>query len=179
MKKLLLLLLMLPMVAFAQSGKDQKSKYEDFMSKSGNVCTILEYNLPPLEVASAYGTTPEKISFTIQKFSIANSSLSFLQIFHTRWDEASSAMIEASDVKLMLNAIKEIKGKKDSPVPEGATAQYLFLGNDGVTVKLKGKDRDIWEIKLERYTKDDISIKDIDSFIGKLEEIVQKMDSIK
>lgn len=63
-----------------------------------------------------------------------------------------------------------------NPVPEGAKAQYSYLNNDGVIVIY---ERDVWKIQLEKFTKDRIFASDINPFITKLQEIIQKFESIK
>jgi len=177
MKKLFVLLLMLPMVAFAQNEK-VKTKYEDFASKTG-VCTIVNYKVPEVILVAAYGDGQykDKVSFSLEKMTINNSSLTFLQMIHQKYDNVSSAMLEASDVKALYNAIKEMMNKRQNPKPEGAAGvKYLFLGNDGVSVEC---DNDSWKIRLERFTKDEIWIADIEPFCNRLQEVIQQIDKIK
>ncbi len=175
MKKLFILLLMLPMVAFAQNEKG-KTKYEDFASKTG-VCTIVDYKVPEVELVSGAGRLfKEIVSFSLKKMTINNSSLTFLQIIHQDYNNVSSAMLEASDVKALYNAIKEMTNKRQNPKPEGAAGvKYLFLGNDGVSVEC---DNDSWTIRLERFTKDKIWIADIEPFCNRLQEVIQQIDTI-
>ena len=178
MKKFLILLLMLPIVAFAQKSNEQKSKYEDFISKTG-VCTTITYKIPSVEIEAAYGEGQykETISFSLEKITIGNASLTFLELFHSKFDEVSSAMIEASDVKAIYNAIAEMQKIRKNPKPEGAASvKHTFFGNDGVSVECNDNS---WTIRLERYNKDNIWIKDIEPFSNRLQEIIQKIDSIK
>ena len=62
------------------------------------------------------------------------------------------------------------------PIPKDAKALYSYINNDGVMVLY---ERDKWRIQLERSTKDIIVFSDIDSIITKLQEIIQKFESIK
>ena len=177
MKKFLFLFLILPMVALAQNEKG-KTKYEEFASKSG-VCTIVNYKVPDVVLVAAYGDGKysSKVSFSLEKMTIGNTSLTFLNMSHRNYNDASSAMLEASDVIALYNAIKEMMNKRQNPKPEGANGvKYIFLGNDGVSVEC---NNDSWTIKLERFSKDEIWIKDIEPFSNRLQEIIQQINTIK
>lgn len=99
-----------------------------------------------------------------------------MQINHNRYDEASFVMMEESNVKDLCNSLIKMKELIKKTVPEDAKAQYSYLNNDGVIVIYEG---DVWKIQLEKFTKDRIFASDIDPLITKLQEIIQKFESIK
>ena len=167
---------MLPMLAFAQK-EGNKTKYEEFASKSG-VFTVINYEVPTVELVAAYGEGKytRKVSFSLIKMIVGNTSSTVLSILHSDYSHASSAMLEASDVKALYNAIKEMMAKRQTPKPEGATnVKYIFLGNDGVSVEC---DNESWTIKLEKFSEDKIWIKDITPLSNRLQEVIQQIDSI-
>lgn len=181
------LLLMLPIVANAQrsatgtkstnaqkEAEKKTTKYEDFVSKSGIVSTT--YTYPMDEIVLVCKGYNDKLSFSIDKIIIGNASASFLKIRHIKYDEASLVMMEESNVKELCNSLIKMKEIIKNPVPEGAKAQYSYLNSDGVVVLYEG---DVWQIQLERITTDHIWTSDIDPFIKKLQEIIQKFESIK
>jgi hypothetical protein len=154
---------------------EQKSvKYEDVISKSGNVLTEFTYHLPELEVPSYYGNSNVKFYFYIKKLAIGNVSLSFLGISHLGLNR-TDALMEMSEVKVFCNAINEMKEKQKIPAPDGATVKYSYLGNDGVSIELS---KDKWTIYLERHGNDPIYIKDIDLLYNRLQDNIHKTDSI-
>lgn len=158
------------------TAEKKSTKYEDVISKSGNVLTELSYKLPNLEIPYYYSSSTKVIfCFYIKKLVIGNISFTFLKIDHPGLNR-TEALIEASNVKVLCNAIKEMKEKQQKPVPEGATAQYSYLGNEGVYIELSG---DMWTIHLNGLGNDPIYIKDIDVLYNRLQEIIPKIDSIK
>ncbi len=185
------LLLMLPVVANAQrstpntknASVPKVTSYEDFVSKSGVVYTTYSYPIDAVEIVwkSSYSFTT-RLAFSIEKVSIGNTSASFLQISHiqsdevTRYAATSSVMMEESNVKDLCNSLIKMKEIIKKPIPEGAKALYSYINNDGVAVLY---EKDEWRIQLERSTKDLIVTSDIDSIITKLQEIIQKFESIK
>ncbi len=197
MKKIcLVLLLLLPVVVNAQrsttnprsataqkaTGTQKESekgttKYEDLVSKSGVVFTTYTYPmgevLLPWSVSSSSYT--EKISFSIEKIVIDNIGISYLQVTHRGYDEISSAMVEETNVKEWYNALIKMKEICKNPVPEGASAKYYYLNPDGIVMTYqKG-----WRIQLEKITKDNFPADNIDPLITKLQEVIQKFDTIR
>lgn len=185
------LLLMLPIVANAQrsatgtkstnaqkEAEKKTTKYEDFVSKSGIVYTTYTYPMDEIVLVwkDSTSTFNDQLYFSIEKISIGNASASFLQIHHIKYVEASLVMMEESNVKDLCNSLIKMKEIIKNPVPEGAKAQYSYFNSDGVVVLYED---DVWKIQLERFTKDHIRTSDIDPFIKKLQEIIQKFESIK
>ena len=187
----LLLLLILPVIGNAQKSlklqkatvtqkepENQVIKYEDFISKSG-VCTIVSYKVPEIVLTTAYGDGKytDKISFLLEKYTISNLSIVFLSMQHSRYDNASTAIIEASEIKALSEAINEMTKKKQTPKPDGAAGiKHTFVSNDGIYVEYSN---DSWRIKLERYSKDEIWITDIEPFNNRLKEVIQQVETIQ
>ena len=168
-----------PKVATLQKEADKKAtSYDDFVSKSGVVYTTYTYPVDAIELIWNASTSSfsDKLTFSIVKIGIGNASASFLQINHNRYDEASFVMMEESNVKDLCNSLIKMKELIKKTVPEGAKAQYSYLNNDGVIVIYEG---DVWKIQLEKFTKDRIFASDIEPLITKLQEIIQKFESIK
>ena len=94
---------------------------------------------------------------------------------HITFLDGSSAIIEVSAAKELLKAINDIKQVKDNPSPEGAKTKYSYLGSDGILITYNDGE---WKIELDRYTTDCAFTKDIDIFINKLQEAIQKMETI-
>lgn len=190
-KIFLLLLLLLPVIGNAQrSLKPQKAivtqkepekqatKFEDFISKPG-VCTIVSYKVPEIVLTAAYGDGKytDKISFVLEKYTISNLSVVFLSMHHSDYDKASTAIIEASEVKALFDAINEMTKKKQIPKPEGAAGiKHTFISKDGIFIEYSN---DSWRIKLEKYSKDEIWITDIEPFNNRLQEVIQKIETIQ
>ena len=184
MRKIILFLLVLPIVANAQKvsttqkeSEKKTIKYEDFISKNGVVCTTYTYPIDDIELVwnTSTSTFKDKLSFHIEKMIVGNTSVSFLNISHNKYDGASSVMIEETNVKDLCSALNKIKEISKKQVPEGARAEYTYLNNDGIYIYFSG---DLWKIKLEKFDKDTIYASDIDPLINKLQEIMQKMASI-
>lgn len=183
-KVLLVLLLIFPIVSNAQkaigSQKEEKrtTKYEDFVSKSGVVYTTYSYPIDAVELIwnASTSTYKEKLNFAIEKMVIGNTSESFLNISHIDYDEASLVVMEEANVKELCDALIQMKEMGNNPVPEGAKAEYSYLNSDGVLVTFNGN---LWKIQLEQYNKDKIFASSIDPLITKLQEIIQKFESIK
>lgn len=169
------LMLILPIIASAQNDTSkQPTKYEDLMSKSGNICTTHTYYLGHIELSVEI--SKDKIFFNIINKIISNNSYTFLEMSHFGYlDGGSSAIIEVSAAKELLKAINDIKQIKDNPSPEGAKTKYSYLGSDGILITYNDGE---WEIKLDRYTRDIIFTKNIEKFINKLQVAIQKMETI-
>lgn len=182
MKKIcFVLLLMLPVVASAQkatSTQKETTKYEDLVSKSGVVSTTYRYRIGVVELVwnASTSTFTDKLVLSIEKMIIGNTSTSFLNITHTGYDEASFVMIEESNVKELYNSIIKLKELGNNPVPEGAIPQYSYLNNDGVFITYDGE---VWRIQLDKFSKDKITASNIDPLIAKLQEVIQKFETIK
>ena len=167
------LMLILPIIASAQNDTSkQPTKYEDLMSKSRNICTTHTYDLGHIELPAEISNY--KIGFNIINKIISNNSYTFLEMSHITFF-GSSAIIEVSAAKELLKAINDIKQVKDNPSPEGAKTKYSYLGSDGILITYNDGE---WKIELDRYTTDCAFTKDIDIFINKLQEAIQKMETI-
>lgn len=173
------LMLILPIIASAQNDTSkQPTKYEDLMSKSRNICTTHTYDLGHIELPAEISNY--KIGFNIINKIISNNSYTFLEMSHITFFgssaiKGSSAIIEVSAAKELLKAINDIKQVKDNPSPEGAKTKYSYLGSDGILITYNDGE---WKIELDRYTTDCAFTKDIDIFINKLQEAIQKMETI-
>lgn len=175
MKKILVyLLLLIPTCVYAQTEK-QMSKYDVLLAKNGKISTTFTYDFDKITLKSAYVDSEEDIGFSVSKISIDNSIYCFITIYHNGYNRASSSYIDIKDAKDLAKAIKEINSMKDNPVPEGATARYNYQTIDGLSVGFRNGS---WSIYLEKGNNDFIPTKDIQPFVNKLEEAIEKAESI-
>lgn len=184
MKKMyFVLLLILPIVVNAQKvsntpkeAEKKSIKYEDMVSKSGVVCTTYTYPIDDVELSwsTSTQTFTEKLSFSIERVIVGNIDVSYLSIRYPK--RPSFAMIEESNVKELCSTLIKMKEIRKNPVPDGASAEYSYYNSDGIVINCS---KVAWKIQLDKFSKDYFYVSDIDPFISKLEEIIQKMASIK
>lgn len=179
MKKLLTVMaLVMPLYLFAQNVTPEKvTKYETLLSKTGAVISSLQYDLGIIALESPYSDLTYGLSFSVSKVSVGNSTSKFLRITHYELNskDNSEAFIEYSDVKQLDNAISQLIELSQKSVPEGCKVQNTYMTTDGlILISEEGK----WTLKLERFTRDKITFKNIDALSGRLKEAIKKMDSM-
>lgn len=176
MKRFLFVMsIFVPTLLFAQN--ETKSKYDEFLS-TAKLITTVTYSIPEVTLTAAYGDGKytDNISFYIEKLSNDKSSLLILVIRHHQFDQASCAILESSEVKELYASLKQIQDKSKTPKPEEAKSiAYTYMGDSGLSVKYE-KD---WTIKLEKYNKDQIWVSDIEPLCVRLNEIIQRMETLK
>lgn len=183
MKKLVLILLLTPVLAFAQNAEVTRlTKYEQLMSISATKVKFYDINLPDIILPNGHANFPFKIC--IRTVIINNKKGYFLSILHK--DEAGKleAMIEYSDLVKLNKALKDLTEEvSNDTVTECDYIENKYVTIDGFNIGYylnKGaKGRLTWFIQL-RWNSDVYSLNErhLDKFTKTFEDAQRKVESL-
>lgn len=185
MKKLLTLLtlmLMLPMVTFAQvQEKKPQTTFEKFTSSLGTMMKFVDYDLP--DIKSKYAVA----NSSIRKVITNNETECFLNIsFTNARNEEYSAYIAYNDVIELKKALDELKKQV---VNDGTgDANYLentFTTKDNLKMgyyieKKKSTDKaPTWVLNLEGFGSSSLIFDDSSALSTLFDNAIQKLNAVK
>ena len=179
MKKLLLILLCLPMIGFGQNKNEenkQLSKMDLFTSKTGSIIKYIDYSVT--DIKGSYSTGEAKVRQIIVGESIGY----FFQISKTGKYSTKTASIEYSDLLEVIRAINTLKEDSSSDIISvGDYLENKFVTDDGFQIGYYiSNQKAVWYITLEKYGSDNnIFIKEIKDVEISLIEAKNKIDSLK
>lgn len=178
MKKVLFLLAMLlPLAAFAQEDAKKLTKFEEFSSKTDSIVKFVDTSLPKLSVQ--YGGSLETGIRTLK--SGTNAYFYRLEKAETSSSNAKIAMVEYSDLVEINKALAVLSAEVDSDV--ASNPDYLenkFKTVDGFEVGYyvsKGEAQ--WFLKLERYSRSTVFVKDQSLIIDAFANAQAKIEELK
>ncbi len=180
MKKLLLLFVfMMPMALLAQNESEKKlTKFEQFTSKTGKISKFVDLKMPKIP-QSFMGS----LETSVRTLMGEQSNLYFYRIEEeeTSRSIAHIAMIEYSDLVEINKALTKLVSEVDADC--SANPDYLenrFITEDGFQIGYyvsKGKAN--WYLKLERYTKSTVFIKNAESLTSNFTAAQAKIEELK
>ena len=179
MKKLLLILIALPMIGLGQNKNEenkQLSKMDLFTSKTGSIIKYIDYSVT--DIKGSYSTGEAKVRQIIVDESIGY----FFQISKTGKYSTKTASIEYSDLLEVIRAINTLKEDSSSDIISvGDYLENKFVTDDGFQIGYYiSNQKAVWYITLEKYGSDNnIFIKEIKDVEISLIEAKNKIDSLK
>lgn len=154
MKRLLLLLLLLPLMSFAQDDSErQQTKFEQLASKTGKISKFVDVNMPRLSyletsIRTILGEQKNEYFYRIEKPETSSSV-------------SKIAMIEYSDLVEINKALAKLLNEVDSDCL--SNPDYLenrFITEDGFRIGYYVNDgKANWFVRLDRYGKSTVFIK--------------------
>ncbi|MCZ4317396.1 hypothetical protein O4H26_00155 [Aequorivita viscosa] len=172
----LLLLLIVTNIVFSQEEKREKSKLQDFTSKTGAIIKFDDYNLNNIK------TTFSVANSKVRKIIRGNEIQYFLQISNEGKYGRKVASIAYEDILEVQKALVSLKSQSETDI--GTNSDYLenkFITDDGIQVGYYlEKGRLKWYITLEKYGSDNtIFPKDFDVIESAFREGKEKIDQLK
>lgn len=180
MKKILLVLLVLmPLVSFAQNDAAKKlTKFEQLSSKTGKISKFVDVNLPNIPL-SFLGTLETSVRTLMGEQ--ANAYFYRLEEPETSRSNAHIAMIEYSDLVEINKALAKLCTEVDTDC--AANPDYLenkFITNDGFEIGYYvSKGMASWYIKLERYSNSSVFIKNAETLTENFSNAQKKIEELK
>ena len=181
MKKLLILLgvILLPLSSVAQTeaGK-QLTKFEVFTSKTGRILKFVDTNMPRIP-ESFMGS----LETSIRTIMGGEKNMYFYRIEEeeTSRSIAHIAMIEYSDLVEINKALSKLI--KDVESDCQANPDYLenkFITEDGFQIGYYvSKGKPSWYLRLERYSKSTVFIKDAEVLVSHFSAAQKKIEELK
>lgn len=179
MKKILLLLaLMVPFVSYAQNeAEKQLTKFEQFSSKTGKISKFVDVNMP--KIPKSYMGSLE----TGIRILMGEKNVYFYRIEEeeTSRSIAHIAMIEYSDLVEINKALAVLLSEVEADC--AANPDYLenkFISEDGFQVGYYvSKGSASWYMKLERYGKSTVFIKNAEAITSGFTAAQQKIEELK
>ena len=179
MKKILLLLaLMVPFVSYAQNeAEKQLTKFEQFSSKTGKISKFVDVNMP--KIPKSYMGSLE----TGIRILMGEKNVYFYRIEEeeTSRSIAHIAMIEYSDLVEINKALAVLLSEVEADC--AANPDYLenkFISEDGFQVGYYvSKGSASWYMKLERYGKSTVFIKNAEAITWGFTAAQQKIEELK
>lgn len=179
MKKILLLLaLMVPFVSFAQNeAEKQLTKFEQFSSKTGKISKFVDVNMPKIP-QSFMGSLQTGIRILMGE---KNAYFYRIEEAETSRSVAHIAMIEYSDLVEINKALAVLVSEVEADC--AANPDYLenrFISEDGFQVGYYvSKGSASWYMKLERYGKSTVFIKNAEAITSSFTAAQQKIEELK
>lgn len=134
----------------AQEIKEQQSKMQNFVSKTGVIIKFEDYKLS--NIKSTYGFAESKI----RKVIAGNEAKYFLQISKTGKYDTKTASIAYEDLIETQKALSRLKIQSETDI--STSSDYLenkFITDDGFQVGYYiSKEKIAWYMKLEKYGSD-------------------------
>jgi hypothetical protein len=179
MKKILLLLaLMVPFVSYAQNeAEKQLTKFEQFSSKTGKISKFVDVNMP--KIPKSYMGSLE----TGIRILMGEKNVYFYRIEEeeTSRSIAHIAMIEYSDLVEINKALAVLVSEVEADC--AANPDYLenrFISEDGFQVGYYvSKGSASWYMKLERYGKSTVFIKNAEAITSSFTAAQKKIEELK
>ena len=138
---------MMSIVIYSQETLDQKTKIENFLSKTGIITKYEDYKLPNIKLGIGLGFAQSRI----RKISISNEYHLFLQISVTEKNNIKTASIAFEDLTEIQRALEILS--KQAPNDLDEEIEYIenkFVTEDGFKVGYYvSKNRINWFLKLE------------------------------
>lgn len=181
MKKILLLLaLLMPLSLSAQSNSEDKkpTKFEQFSSRTGTIVKFVDVSMPNIPLS--YMGTLESGIRTIKGGS-TNSYFFRIEEPETSRSISHIAMIEYTDLVEINKALQKLVQEVDGDIADNP--DYLenkFKTVDGFEVGYyvsKGKAN--WYLKLERYSKSTVFIKNKEVLVDAFTNAQAKIEELK
>lgn len=178
---LLFWILLIPLSLFAQSNMDEKklTKFEEFSSRTGTIIKFVDVTLP--NIPKRFMGNLESGIRTIKGGS-SNSYFYRIEEAETSLNIAHIAMIEYSDLVEINRALTRLISEVDTDIAKNP--DYLenkFKTVDGFEIGYyvsKGQT-DNWYIKLERYSKSTVFIKNKDVLVEAFSNAQKKIEELK
>lgn len=180
MKKILLVLLVLmPLVSFAQNDAAKKlTKFEQLSSKTGKISKFVDVNLPNIPL-SFLGTLETSVRTLMGEQ--VNAYFYRLEEPETSRSNAHIAMIEYSDLVEINKALAKLCTEVNTDC--AANPDYLenkFITNDGFEIGYYvSKGKASWYIKLERYSNSSVFIKNAETLTENFSNAQKKIEELK
>ena len=180
-KTLFFLIVLMPLSLFAQSNMEEKklTKFEEFSSRTGIIVKFVDVAMP--NIPKRFMGNLESGIRTIKGGS-SNSYFYRIEEAETSLNIAHIAMIEYSDLVEINRALTRLISEVDTDIAKNP--DYLenkFKTVDGFEIGYyvsKGQT-DNWYIKLERYSKSTVFIKNKDVLVEAFSNAQKKIEELK
>jgi len=162
------------MVLFAQETSEQKTKFDQFTSKSGVITRFEDFNLAKLDIG--YGETLLALDCKVRIVYVGQLKGYYLHISNS----TNKCLIESTDLNEILKALDAlISASVNNINPNADYYESRFVTDDFEIGFYKDKET-AWYIKLSKYGKGNVvPIKNIQNVRQTFVSAIDKIDSLK